>query len=249
MATDMLYGFFRDISKFKDIHNTKRIVFCFDYKPLLRNEIYPTYKDRKPQTEEYKLSVEYEKIQVLRKQIVKLRNRILKEAGFKNILSQKGYEADDIIASVCQNLAAKDEAIIIGSDNDLLQLLSPQVIMWNPMNGEATTAESFEHRIGIPPYKWGKAKAIAGCPTDKVAGIEGVGNITAVRYLRKELQKSSKAYKAIILGKDIIERNMRLVKLPFEGTKVFKLKDDRESHEKWNAIIRRFDMLSLKDKI
>jgi DNA polymerase-1 len=249
VATEMLYGFMRDIVFFQDVHNTQRIVFCFDHKPLLRHNIYPDYKKGRTSLEEDKHNGEYEKLQVMRRQILKLRDNILTDIGFKNVFHQKGYEADDVIASLCKSLKQDEEAIIIASDADLWQLLSPQVCIWNPRTREAITHESFKKTHGIPAKKWIKVKAIAGCNSDKIPGIKGVGEMTALRYLRREIPKSSKAYQSILAGSEIIKRNIKLVELPFEGTPTFTMRDDRGCRERWSAVMNRFDMASLEGKM
>jgi len=70
-------------------------------------------------------------------------------------------------------------------------------------------------------------KAMAGCKSDKVAGICNVGEKTAIKYLNGNLKSTTKAYKDIKDSKDLIESNMKLVDLPMEGTGKFRLNKDR----------------------
>lgn len=67
-------------------------------------------------------------------------------------------------------------------------------------------------------------KAIAGCKTDEVPGVERVGEVTAIKFIKGELKDSTKAYLNIINSYPIIERNTRLVVLPFLGTPTFKIR-------------------------
>lgn len=118
---------------------------------------------------------------------------------------------------------------------DFYQLLSKRVMIWHPVKREAVTRKSFKRKYGIHPKQWATVKAIAGCSGDFVKGIEQVGETTALRYVRGELMESSKAFKSIESreGQKIINRNLRLVSLPFEGIASFKPRDDRLVRSSW----------------
>ena len=71
-------------------------------------------------------------------------------------------------------------------------------------------------------------KTLAGCSSDEVPGIRGVGEMTACKWLRKELKEKSVAFQKIADSREEVERrNIPLVKLPFEGTPVKKIAEDR----------------------
>ena len=76
-----------------------------------------------------------------RQQVAKLRKEYLPAIGFRNILHQQFFEADDVIASVCQYSLKGSQGIIVSSDHDMFQLLAlPNVIMWSPKLNKAVTA-------------------------------------------------------------------------------------------------------------
>ena len=88
--------------------------------------------------------------------------------------------------------------------------------------------------FGLGPWYWGEVKAIAGCDGDNVKGIKGVGETFALKYLKGEL--SGKKFEDIEKSKGVIERNRKLVHLPFrwkdkipdckiDGEEVFKKKN------------------------
>jgi len=109
--------------------------------------------------------------------------------------------------------------VIASSDDDLLQLLSPYTSIYNLGRKERYTEQKFIQDYGIQPQEWVEVKKIAGCSGDNVPGVPGVGEKTAIRYLRGELNPDTKAYQKIEQGRKIIERNEDLVSLPFPGTK------------------------------
>src|SRR5205809_5495687 len=115
-----MFGVLRDLVFLQEIHDCENVVFCFDSMTSLRKEFYPEYK------------ANHERHPALDRQINALKTELLPGCGFKNVLCFAGYEADDIIGSICQNLRTKTECemVIVSSDGDLLQLLGPKITIW-----------------------------------------------------------------------------------------------------------------------
>ncbi len=246
LVQGVVFGFLQDIVHLRDLHNTSRFVFCFDSKFSKRLEEYPNYKRTR---RECLLDEECRRTREdMRDQIQELRRELLPRLGFQNVLCQKGYEADDLIASVCQRSLADDGAIIVSSDHDLLQLLAGNIRLWNPHKGKTTTLQSFWKQWGIEPAQWPHVKAIAGCYTDDIEGVKGIGEITAARWVVGKLKGGSKANEKILAGMDIFKRNLPLVKLPYEGTNSFVLREDDVTHKKWNDIAEDLGMRSLRGR-
>jgi DNA polymerase I len=242
--TGIIYGFLRDIVTLKDLHNTQRFVFCFDSprKDLLRRNDYPEYKAKRDVKE-----VDDKLFREVGRQIQEIRKHILPELGFKNIFWEKGYEADDLIASVCQTLDLNHDAVIVGADKDLYQLLGPKVCIYNPTQAKAITEKSFTEKYGVTPSQWVDVKAIAGCGTDNVPGIRGVGEVTAAKFINGKLSPQSAAFKAIVKGNTCWRENRRLVALPYEGTPVYQLQKDHIDFEAWDKVCKRLGIKSLTD--
>jgi 5'-3' exonuclease len=181
-------------------------------------------------------------------QVERLKSEYLWTIGFTNIFQQGGYESDDLIAAICKSLdPAKQSAVIITADTDLLQCIRPHIRWYSPRSRQTMSLQAFYKQTGIYPKDWAKLKAIAGCSSDNVKGIPGVGEKTAIKYLTGQLDESHAKYKAIKRGwKKIVLRNKRLVLLPFEGTPVPKLKRDKLSQEGWNKVTRKLGMKSIR---
>lgn len=248
-ATGIIYGFLKSLSGFQDLFRTSNFVFCWDSKTSKRKEIYPEYKanrDKKEYTDE---EIEFDR--AFRKQMKKLRTTYLSLIGFRNIFIQRGYEGDDVIASIIQySIREEDEAVIITSDKDLYQCIRPNVSFYNPQKGKILTLQGFKKQYGILPSDWAMVKSIAGCATDNIKGIERVGEKTAIKYLTGNLKVTSKIYTKILCkkGLKISSENKQLVELPMEGTNQFKLKRDKLSESGWKSVSNLLGMKSIKEK-
>lgn len=98
-----------------------------------------------------------------------------------------GLEADDLIAQAAQDATAGGvSALIISTDGDLFQCLSPQVSQFrydSSQDGALWTLSRFEQHYGFRPSSFADYKALAGDPSDGIAGVDGIGIITAARLL------------------------------------------------------------------
>lgn len=224
MKVGVVFGFMRQILTLAKAFQTNDFVFIWDSKESLREQIFPEYKKRRKKEK----SDEDKELDALSyPQFDALRDRIVPQLGFKNSYMQVGYEADDLIAALVQNPKPGSKYIIVSSDEDLYQLLSDNVSMYSIKRKQIYTAKNLYKDYGIEPNKWAMIKAIGGCKTDEVPGIVGVGEKTAAKYLTNKLNVNSKTYRSIKNGKSIIERNLPLVKLPFEGVTPLTLVSNR----------------------
>lgn len=248
MATGVLFGFFKGVFSLQERFATNDIVFCFDYGKGKRKNFFPDYKRKRHKKElteeEIELQIEF------RKQVSLLRDSILPRLGYRNIFFQEGYESDDVMASICNHLSGDDTATIVTADADLLQCVRGHIDFFNPTKAQRTTYQSFKKEWGIRAEHFWRVKALAGCKTDEVPGIKGVGEKTAVKYLRKELKKTSAVYKKIVSedGLAIRKRNIRLVRLPYPGTKVFRLHEDQLDDAEWGIVAEEYGFTSMKGK-
>lgn len=250
VLTGVVFGFLRDISTFQEVHQTDRLVFCFDSKESKRRELYPPYKQKRREQVEQMDGEELRLWQEMRRQITNLRMEILPEIGFKNVFIQKGYEADDLIASVVLNsIDEADEAVIIGSDKDLYQLLTDRVSMWNPSKSKAITLRSFVTEYGITPDRWAEVKAYAGCNSDGVEGLEGIGEKTAAKYIAGKTNPKHKVHQKLVEGISTFKRNLPLVRLPFEGVETFDLEIDTVDEKRWTKVTTDLGMRSIRDSV
>lgn len=241
--TEIIFGFLKDIISLAKKFETNNFVFCWDSKESERRKIFSNYKYKRHQD---KTEDEIVGDKVAFRQFTILREKVLPYLGFSNVFFQEGYEADDLIASVVMN--NKDMTnIVVSSDNDLYQLLE-YCSLYNFSKQETMTELLFNRNFGIQPHRWVDVKTLAGCSSDNVPGIEGVGEIKAIKYLKGELS-SGKTFDSIkAQTEDEKELTERLVKLPFPGTKIFEIKKNHFSIKTFNNICDEFGFISLKDK-
>jgi DNA polymerase-1 len=209
--TGVIFGFLRELQKLSEEFESPNFVFAWDSKKSFRRDVYPDYK-KKPPLEDPEM------IDILRSgkpQFSEIRLKVLPHLGFNNNFIQTGLEADDLIAWIVKDHAWEyDHTYIVTSDEDLFQLLHDKVSMYNPREKKIYTKEDFIKEKGVDPNMWYWVKAVAGCSSDNVKGVVGVGEKTAIKYLKNELKMGSKKWQDI---KEFDPSfNFSLVKLPHE---------------------------------
>ncbi|MGH6808584.1 MAG: 5'-3' exonuclease H3TH domain-containing protein, partial [Ensifer adhaerens] len=101
-------------------------------------------------------------------------------------IEKEGFEADDLIATYAR-LAEKAGAsvTIISSDKDLMQLVTPNVSMYDSMKDKQISIPEVIEKWGVPPEKMIDLQAMTGDSTDNVPGIPGIGPKTAAQLLEE----------------------------------------------------------------
>lgn len=243
LPTAVSYGVLRDVLYLRDLFYTNRFVFVFDRGKSLRNAIYPQYKEHRKDA----ITQDAEKVALrksLRVQIRRFHDDVLPELGYRNVISAYGYESDDLMAKLCEDYP-QQEMMLITSDHDMFQLLGKNVMMWSPSKKRVITAELFRADWGISPTQWADVLALAGCATDNVKGVHGVGPKTAIKFLRGDLVKG-KAFEAIVNSNELWKSNLELVRLPFKGTPSWDLQDDDVTERRWSKVTRSLGITSLR---
>lgn len=208
MQTGVIFGFLAEVLRLAQKFETSKFAFAWDSKESIRRIIYPLYKHKR--RERVKTSEEQYLDQVSFEQFTLIRKYVLPMFGFKNVFLRRGYEGDDIIANILVNNPRKD-FVIVSNDEDLYQLLDFAPI-YSLKHKKLYTKDDFEKEYNILPDNWVDVKAIAGCSTDSVEGIKGVGPKTAIKYLKRETKDS--VSDNIMSNHKIIKRNFQLVDLP-----------------------------------
>lgn len=98
----------------KEYANNSLCIFVGDRNPTVKKTILPNYKLNR----EYKDSIEVQK---------QIAEEVLEQSGF-NVLYKDGYEADDIIYSVCKLLQSTyDKIYVYTTDSDLFIVVNSKV--------------------------------------------------------------------------------------------------------------------------
>lgn len=227
VRTGVVYGFLNGILTVccHPRFNTCYAAICFDSKHSLRKDALPSYKKKrhKDRTPE-----EWAEIKIMHKQLTLLRREILPDIGFPTLV-QRGLESDDMMAQFAKQLTLADcfkcteglTAVMVTSDYDLLQCVTETIHWYDPVRKLYLDLHGVKERKGVLPCKWALVKAIAGCRSDKVKGVYGVGELTAAKFLAGNLKRTGKVYKRIVSNEGIAIklRNLDLVQLPHAATK------------------------------
>lgn len=138
-----------------------------------RNEIYPEYKANRDAPPED-----------LRPQFGVIRSAT--KAFNLPCIEKQGYEADDLIATYArQAREVGGDVTIVSSDKDLMQLVGPQVIMYDTMKDRKVGTDEVHEKFGVGPEKMIDLQALAGDSTDNVPGVPGIGPKTAAQLLEE----------------------------------------------------------------
>lgn len=220
--TGIVYGFLRKLLMLSQKFNTNRFITCWDGVHTHRHNDYKGYKQKRIERKEQFTDIESQEYQGIKEQTLDLQNKVLPALGFMNNFFQPEYEADDLLAHWVKHLYKKGwhNLIMVTSDNDMFQCLELCKI-YLLSTKKIFTIKHFRKKYGIEPYEWPFAKAMGGCASDDVIGIQGVsdpkgGTSYAIKYIRNELTKG-KVFDRICSreGKRIIKRNLPIVTCPY----------------------------------
>lgn len=205
--TNAIYGFVTMLNKLTRQYRPHYLAVAFDLKgPTFRHKRFTDYKiDRKPMPEE--LSVQLPAI------------KTILQAYHISIFEKKGYEADDIIATLAKKLSSLDlEIFIVTGDKDILQIVDNNIKVINPHKENLILDEEWiRRRFGVKPDKIIEIVALTGDTSDNIPGVPGVGEATAIELIKRfgtldevlaNLDKITNKSKAEQIGKFIAQARM-----------------------------------------
>ena len=148
------------------------LAVCFDSTvESFRNDLYVDYKSSK--------GIEVEVLNQF-----SLTEEVTKLLGIQ-LIATKEFEADDAIASICENFKNSKIKIVIGSlDKDLMQCVDDEkIVMYSTRYKKFTNADDVYEKFGIHPFQIPDFLALTGDSSDGIPGIKGVGQVTASKLL------------------------------------------------------------------
>ncbi|MGB6534851.1 MAG: DNA polymerase I [Xanthobacteraceae bacterium] len=166
---NMLWKLLRDM---KPEDKPTHLAVVFDLSEhTFRTDMYPDYKAHRPDPPDD-----------LRPQFGLIREAV--HAFDLPCLEQRGFEADDLIATyVRQACEAGAMSTIVSSDKDLMQLVSDCVIMFDTMKDKKIGRAEVMEKFGVPPEKVIEVQSLIGDATDNVPGVPGIGVKTAAQLI------------------------------------------------------------------
>lgn len=171
-----VYGFARVFIKaMKEMKPDYAAVAWDRREPTFRHEAYAEYKaqrEKKPQDL-------YDQIDMIRD--------FLTAYGVPSY-DAKGFEADDVIATIADK-AKTDKVIILTGDKDTFQIIDDKINVLTFKKGVSETMlytpEEIKKEYGLAPEQMIDMKALAGDPSDNIKGVKGIGKIGAEKLLKK----------------------------------------------------------------
>lgn len=154
------------------------IIAAFDLpKPTYRHEAYADYKAGRKKTDNNLID-----------QFIRARDMF--KAFNIPIYEKEGFEADDVLGTICHELKNnfEIEIIIASGDMDTLQLVDKKrVQVYTLKKGIKDTIlydeKAVKERFGFAPKLLIDYKGLRGDPSDNIIGVEGVGEKTATSLI------------------------------------------------------------------
>ena len=194
LPTNAIYAYVQMLIKIIAEEKPTHIMVAFDKGKTFRHESYDDYKGGRNETPiELKQQIPYAK-------------QITRAIGI-TVEELENYEADDIIGTYSKKI--KTEVLLVSSDRDLLQLLSPNVKMklLKMKDFIYYDEKSFYEDYGIKPIEVIDLKALMGDSSDNIKGVTGIGEKTALKLI-KEYHTIDNLYKNIDNLKGKIKENL-----------------------------------------
>ena len=204
-----LGGFFRSLGALTKAIQPTQIIVVFDGvgSSSNRKNIIPEYKSNRNLTKVTK----HELFDHIDEEDESKYNQIVRIIEYLTTLPVKvitlpSTEADDLIAYMSQKLpqTPEEKAFIVSSDKDYLQLVSPQVIVYRPVEREFYTEAVVKEKFNLDPHNFLIYKTLLGDSSDALPGIKGMGEKKLFKYF-PELYTRKVSFQDIL---DISEEKM-----------------------------------------
>ena len=184
LAVNAVYGFCSLLLSAINFLNPQYIVVAFDLstKDLKRTEKFKGYKATRPKMEPE-----------LRESFVRQENEVKEILNLLRIpvVTQNGFEADDIIGSFAKQAFIKfsADAYIHTNDKDMFQLIDQHIFVCRPVKSGSNltcwTEKEFMKEYGFLPVNLIDYKSLRGDSSDNIPGVYGIGDITAKKLIQK----------------------------------------------------------------
>ena len=172
LPTHAVFGFLSILRRLLRERSPEYLAVAFDTRgPVFRHRLYDRYKaNRPPMPEDLAVQIPY-----IRESVAA--HRIL-------VLEHDDQEADDLIASVTARMTGQGRRVVVVSgDKDLLQLVSADVTLWDPMNDRVMDEAAVAEKYGLPPGQLLDYFALTGDSSDNIPGVPGIGPKSAQKLI------------------------------------------------------------------
>jgi len=238
LPTNAVYGFTTILRRILREKQPECLAVAFDTRgPVFRHRIYADYKaNRPPMPDDLVPQIPYI-------------HKIVDAYNITN-MEHEDQEADVLIACAARVLVEEGcRVVVVSGDKDLLQLVSDDVTMWDPMSDRLMDAAFIEKKYGVRPDQLLDYFALTGDSADNIPGVPGVGPKTAQKLIREHTSleglyenvegfKKSKMKERIIDHRDDAFMSRDLIRLNYHA----EVPEDPAAYR-----VRESDLDSLRD--
>ena len=175
--TNGIYGFLNILIRLQEETHPDAVAIAFDLKaPTFRHKMYVGYKAGR-----HAMPAELaEQMPILKE--------LLTDLGY-TLVEKESYEADDILGTLAAACTKDDQCFIATGDRDSLQLVRDNVtvLLASTKMGQAQTVhytpEAVREKYQVEPPQLIDIKALMGDSSDKIPGVAGIGEKTAIALI------------------------------------------------------------------
>ena len=174
LPTNAIFGFANILLKFLKQYKPEYVAVVLDAgRETFRHQIFPEYKGNRPALPA-----------ALIPQFPYFR-RVLDGLNLP-LLELAGYEADDIIATLCATLCDEEcDVVVVSSDKDLMQLVTDKVRLLDSAKNRWIGADQVRARFGVQPDQVTQVMGLMGDMVDNIPGVNGIGEKTAIALIQQ----------------------------------------------------------------
>ncbi|MCX7792957.1 MAG: DNA polymerase I [Thermodesulfovibrionales bacterium] len=239
LPTNAIYGFTNMLLKIINENKPEGIAVVFDRpEPTRRHRAFEEYKAQRPKAPD-DLTVQIPYIR-----------RIVEAFGIRAI-EIPGYEADDIIATMAEQLSKEGhEVYIVSGDKDILQIVNERIKMFDPMKNIIYDSKTVQEKYGLPPHRIPELMALAGDSIDNIPGIKGIGEKSGLEILaygkledimeNPGLIKKERLRRAVSENLEILRLSYNLAKIDRDVPVKITTDDLKRKEPLWNELLQIF---------
>jgi DNA polymerase-1 len=174
LPTNAIFGFTNILLKFLKQYKPEYVTVALDAgRETFRNEMFAGYKGNRPEAPAELIP----QFPYFRKVLDGLN---------VPLLELPGYEADDIIATLCEQMAEKDcDLVVVSSDKDLMQLVTDGIKLLDSAKDRWIGAAEVHEKFGVKPEQVIEVMGLMGDAVDNIPGVKGVGEKTAIALIQQ----------------------------------------------------------------
>ena len=168
LPTNAIFGFTNILLKFLKQYKPEYVAVALDAgRVTFRNEMFAGYKGNRPEAPADLIP----QFPYFRKVL---------DALNLPLLEIPGYEADDIIATLCERLSGQGcELVVVSSDKDLMQLVTNGVKLLDSAKNRWIGKDEVKEKFGVTPEQVIDVMGLMGDAVDNIPGVKGIGEKTA----------------------------------------------------------------------